>query len=50
MDISVTYDLTILSMSYGTPIASSQRGHMGTGEVKRGDQFHMLAVGIAKGF
>jgi hypothetical protein len=50
MDIMVTYDLSILSMGFGTPIAASMRGHMGTGEVTRLDLFHALTVGISRAF
>jgi hypothetical protein len=48
MDINATYDLTIMSMSYGQALQSSLRKHMGT--TTRGDQFHALTVGISKGF
>ena len=49
MDIAVTYDLSLLSMGFGAPVASSMRGHTGTA-VTRFDLFHALTVGISRGF
>ena len=49
MDIQATYDLNYASMSFGAPMANSQRLHTGTG-VGRTDLNHTVAVGIAKAF
>jgi hypothetical protein len=48
-DIIAAYDLTLFSMSFGAPLAGSQRGHMGT-SVSRSDVFHALTVGLVRGF
>ncbi len=48
-DLQATYDLNYMGMNFGTPPASSMRGHMGM-TVKRTDIFHLITVGIAKGF
>ena len=48
-DVSVSYDLNYASLSFGAPIATSMRGHTGTG-VTRKDTNHTVAVGIAKTF
>jgi hypothetical protein len=50
LDIHATYDFNYSRYNFGTPIAGSMRGHMGTGEVKRTDTFHGVAVGVATGF
>jgi uncharacterized protein YgiM (DUF1202 family) len=50
MDISVTYDLTYLSMSFGAPLPSSKRPAPMMGNVSRGDQFHSFTVGVARAF
>jgi hypothetical protein len=39
-----------MSMSYGTPVAKSQRMHTGMGSVTRGDTFHAVTVGVARAF
>ena len=49
MDIQATYDLNYGSMSFGAPIATSQRMHTGT-SVSRTDINHTVAVGVAKAF
>jgi len=49
MDLQATYDLNYASLSFGAPMANSQRLHTGTG-VARTDLNHMVAVGIAKAF
>ena len=49
MDLQVTYDLNYASLSFGAPIANSQRMHTGTG-VARTDLNHTVAFGIAKAF
>lgn len=49
MDIQATYDLNYGSMSFGAPVANSQRMHTGTA-VSRTDLNHTVAVGIAKAF
>lgn len=50
MDIQATYDFNYMTYNFGAPIATSNRGHMGTGDVKRTDIFHGLTVGVAKAF
>jgi len=50
MDIQASYELNYSLYNFGTPKATSLRGHMGTGEVKRTDIFHGVTVGIAKAF
>jgi hypothetical protein len=49
MDIQATYDLNYASLSFGAPVATSMRNHMGTG-VARTDLNHTVAVGIEKAF
>ncbi|HEU0029596.1 MAG TPA: SH3 domain-containing protein [Kofleriaceae bacterium] len=49
MDIQATYDLNYMKYSFGAPVDTSMRGHMGT-DVKRTDIFHAVTVGIAKAF
>jgi hypothetical protein len=50
MDINATYDLNFSKYNFGTPLAGSMRGHMGTGAVTRTDLFHGVTVGVAKAF
>ena len=50
MDIQANYDLNYTKYDFGTPLATSMRGHMGTGAVKRTDVFHGVTVGVAKAF
>jgi hypothetical protein len=50
MDIQASYDLNYTKYNFGTPLATSMRGHMGTGDVKRTDIFHGVTVGVAKAF
>ncbi len=49
IDLSGGYDLNYASLKFGAPIATSMRGHTGTG-VARKDTNHTVAVGIAKAF
>ncbi|MBA3539739.1 MAG: hypothetical protein H0T79_08915, partial [Deltaproteobacteria bacterium] len=49
LDIQATYDLNFASVQFGAPVPTSLRNHMGT-SVSRTDIFHMLTVGISKGF
>ena len=49
MDLIATYDLRYTGISFGSPPASSMRGHMGT-SVTRTDFFHALGAGIAMPF
>jgi uncharacterized protein YgiM (DUF1202 family) len=50
MDIQAAYDLNYTKYNFGTPTATSLRGHMATGEIKRTDIFHGVTVGVAKAF
>ena len=50
MDIQATYDLNLAKYNFGTPLAGSMRGHMGTGAVTRSDLFHGVTVGVSKAF
>lgn len=45
----IGYDLQRTSASFGMPVASSVRGHMGTG-VSRTDTNHLITFGLAKAF
>lgn len=47
--IQASYDLGYTSMSFGAPDQMSMRAHTGT-SVTRTDTFHMLTIGIAKGY
>lgn len=49
IDIQAGYDLGCTWMSFGAPDPSSMRAHTGT-SVTRLDTFHMLTIGIAKGY
>lgn len=49
MDLTATYDLRYTGISFGSPPATSMRGHMGT-SVTRSDFFHALGAGIAMPF
>jgi len=48
-DLQAAYDLEYMGMSFGGPLPSSTRGHMGT-SITRTDLFHMVSFGIAKPF
>ncbi|MBP9085721.1 MAG: SH3 domain-containing protein [Kofleriaceae bacterium] len=47
--VNASYDLGYYSNSFGLPIATSKRGHMGTGG-SRTDLFHTVSVGVKKAF
>ncbi|NVB81536.1 MAG: hypothetical protein HOV81_24290, partial [Kofleriaceae bacterium] len=49
MDLQATYDLNYAGIDFGAPLATSQRGHMGTA-VSRTDIFHMVTFGLAMPF
>ena len=49
MDLQATYDLNYTGVSFGAPLATSQRMHMGTA-VSRTDIFHMVTFGVAMPF
>jgi SH3-like domain-containing protein len=49
MDLQATYDLNYAGVDFGAPLATSQRGHMGT-SVSRTDIFHMVTFGLAMPF
>jgi hypothetical protein len=49
MDLVLTYDLRYMGISFGPPLASSTRGHMGT-NITRTDIFHMVTVGVGMPF
>jgi hypothetical protein len=49
MDLQATYDLRYTGISFGSPPATSMRGHMGT-SVTRTDFFHMITAGVAMPF
>jgi hypothetical protein len=48
-DLQGTYDLNYASVDFGAPMATSMRGHTGTG-VSRTDIFHTVTFGITAGF
>ena len=47
--VNASYDLGYYSNSFGLPIATSKRGHTGTGG-SRSDLFHTISVGLKKTF
>lgn len=47
--VNASYDLGYYSNSFGLPIATSKRGHTGTGG-SRSDLFHTISVGVKKTF
>jgi hypothetical protein len=49
IDLIGTYDLKYMGLDFGPPAMGSERMHMGT-RVTRTDFFHMVTVGILKGF
>ncbi|MGN6108276.1 MAG: SH3 domain-containing protein [Kofleriaceae bacterium] len=46
-DLHVVYDLNLVKASFGAPLATSMRNHMGT-DTTRTDYFHAVTIGIAK--
>jgi hypothetical protein len=49
INFSIGYDFQRTSASFGMPVATSVRGHMGTG-VSRSDTNHLITFGLAKAF
>ena len=48
LDIQASYDLDYAKYDFGVPLATSMRGHSGTGAVGRTDLFHAVTFGLAK--